>query len=286
MLRLVSGERANDAPTIPHRQVAAGVARFWSENDSVGERTDMSYYRQGPFRPGGGGGGGSVTFGIPPVTPAFKGLLIACASVFLLQHVIGDFLIDWFALTPGRVLHGMVWQLGSYMFLHANLSHIFFNMLVLWMFGGELERVWRQREFLKYFAICGVGAGLAVTLQGLLGIGSGAETPTIGASGAIYGIIMAYGVVFAERRVLFMMIFPMKAKTLAMILFFFAAYYNFASPTGGVSHIAHLGGALTGLIYLKKLWRVDKLIAKIRWNMQRRRFKVMMGDNDKDKWTH
>lgn len=244
----------------------------------------MSYYRQGPNRPG--GGGGSVTIGIPPVTPAFRGLLIACAAIFLLQHALPELLVDWFGLTPANVIRGMVWQLGSYIFLHASLGHIFFNMLVLWMFGGELERIWRTREFLKYFAICGVGAGVAVTLQSLLGGGSGMGAVTIGASGAIYGIIMAYGVVFAERRVLFMMIFPMKAKTLAMILFFLAAYYNFTSPGGGVSHIAHFGGALTGLIYLKKLWRIDKLIAKIRWNMQRRRFKVMMGDHDKDKWTH
>ena len=244
----------------------------------------MSYYRQGPgpFRPGGSIGG----IGVPPVTPVFRVILIICGVVFLAQHALPELLIDWFGLTPNSVIRGMIWQLGSYMFLHGGLSHLFFNMLMLWMFGGELERMWGARGYIQYLSICGIGAGVAVTLQALLGLGSNPAVATIGASGAIYGVIMAYGILFAERRILFMMIFPLKAKTLAMILFFFAAYYNFASPEGGVSHIAHLGGALTGVIYLKRLWNVGALIKKARWHYQRRRFKVMMGDDDKDRWTH
>jgi membrane associated rhomboid family serine protease len=242
----------------------------------------MSYYRQGPA----GGGGGSVTIGIPPVTPMLRMIIIVNAALFLpmLLPPVREFLIDWFALRPDRVLSGFVWQIGTYMTLHGGLGHIFFNMLLVWMFGGELERLWGPRAFLRYYIICGIGGGVAIFLQGAF---LAPEVPTLGASGALYGMIMAYGVVFAERRVMFMMMFPMKAKTFAMIFFFFALYYNFASVSDGVSHIGHLGGALTGLIYLKRAWRIDRLYKAIRWRLQRRRFKVMMGDSDdKDRWIN
>jgi membrane associated rhomboid family serine protease len=242
----------------------------------------MSYYRQGPP----GGGGGSVTIGIPPVTPMLRMIIIVNVAIFIPMQLapVRDFLIDWFALTPGRVLSGFVWQLGTYMGLHGGLGHIFFNMLLVWMFGGELERLWGPRAFLRYYLVCGFGGGVAIFLQGAI---RGAEIPTLGASGALYGMIMAYGLLFAERRVLFMMMFPMKAKTFAMIFFFFALYYNFASVSDGVSHIGHLGGALTGLIYLKRAWRIDRLYKEIRWRVQRRRFKVMMGKkDDTDRWVN
>jgi len=241
----------------------------------------MSYYRQGPSR-----GGGSVTIGIPPVTPMLRWIIIVNALLFLPMQLSGvrEFLMNWFALTPGNVLSGFVWQIGTYMGLHAGLGHIFFNMLLLWMFGGELERLWGPRPFLRYYLVCGIGGGIAIFLQGLF---RDPGIPTLGASGALYGMIMAYGVLFAERRVLFMMMFPMKARTFAMIFFFFALYYNFAADSDGVSHIGHLGGALTGLIYLKRAWRIDKLYKQIRWRIQRRRFKVMMGENDdRDRWIH
>ncbi len=242
----------------------------------------MSYYRQGPFR----AGGGSVTLGIPPVTPMLRTIIIVNVAIFLPMQLapVQAFLMEWFALTPGKVQSGFVWQIATYMGLHAGLGHIFFNMLLLWMFGGELERIWGPRAFLRYYLICGVGGGAAIFLQGLI---RAPGQPTLGASGALYGMIMAYGLLFSERRVLFMMMFPMKAKTFAMIFFFFALYYNFASVPDGVSHIGHLGGALTGLIYLKRLWRIDRLYKTIRWRLQRRRFKVMMGKNDdSDRWVN
>lgn len=241
----------------------------------------MSYYRQGPFR-----GGGNVTIGIPPVTPMLRTIIIVNVALFLPMQLapVRAFLVEWFALTPGQVLSGLVWQLATYMGLHGGLGHIFFNMLLLWMFGGELERLWGSRAFLRYFLVCGLGGGVAIFLQGLI---RSSDIPTLGASGALYGMIMAYGLLFSERRVLFMMMFPMKAKTFAMIFFFFALYYNFASGPDGVSHIGHLGGALTGLIYLKRAWRIDRFYKEIRWRLQRRRFKVMMGKNDdSDRWVN
>ncbi|NIM00059.1 MAG: rhomboid family intramembrane serine protease [Acidobacteria bacterium] len=240
----------------------------------------MSYYRQGPTR------GGSVTIGVPPVTPMLRMIIIVNAAIFLPMQLtpVREFLLQYFALTPGQVLSGYIWQVATYMLLHAGLGHIFFNMLILWMFSGELERLWGSRAYLRYYVVCGVGGGVAIFIQGAI---RGSEVPTLGASGALYGMIMAYGLLFSERRVLFMMMFPMKAKTFAMIFFFFALYYNFASESDGISHIGHLGGALTGLIYLKRAWRVDRLVKNIRWRIQRRRFKVMMGKNDDtDRWVN
>ncbi len=241
----------------------------------------MSYYRQGPP-----GRGGSVTIGIPPVTPMLRMIIIVNAVLFLPMMLPGvrEALIQYLALTPNSVLSGMVWQIATYMGLHAGLGHIFFNMLLLWMFSGELERIWGPKAYLQYYLVCGIGGGLAIFLQGLF---RGGEIPTLGASGALYGMIVAYGMLFAERRVLFMMMFPMKARTFALIFFFFALYYNFAAVSDGVSHIGHLGGAVTGFIYLKRAWRIDKLYKEIRWRIQRRRFKVMMGENDdRDRWIN
>lgn len=240
----------------------------------------MSYYRQGPP------GGGSVTIGIPPVTPMLRSIIIVNVALFIPMQlgIVRTFLIDWFALTPSSVLSGFVWQLATYMGLHGGFGHIFFNMLVLWMFSGELERVWGPRAYLRYYLVCGIGGGVAILLQGLV---RNPDMPTLGASGALYGIIVAYGLMFGERRVLFMMMFPMKARTFALVFFLFALYYNFAGNADGVSHIGHLGGALTGFIYLKRAWRVDRLYKALRWRIQRRRFKVMMGKNDDhDRWIH
>jgi membrane associated rhomboid family serine protease len=241
----------------------------------------MSYYRQGPPR-----GGGSVTIGVPPVTPMLRMIIIVNAALFLpmLLPPVRAVLMQYVALTPNKVLAGMIWQIVTYMGLHAGLGHIFLNMLFLWMFGGELERAWGPRAFLRYYLVCGVGGGVAIFVQGLI---RGGDVPTLGASGALYGMIIAYGMLFSERRVLFMMMFPMKAKTFAMIFFFLALYYNFASGQDGTSHIGHLGGAVTGFLYLKRAWRIDKLYKELRWRIQRRRFKVMMGKNDdRDRWIN
>lgn len=246
----------------------------------------MSYYRQGPFRPSGSG----VQFGVPGLTPIVKILMIVCAAVWLAQLL----LLKWvnlgvyLGLVPALVVRGWVWQPATYMFLHAPLDifHLLFNMLMLWMFGGELERHWGSRSFLRYYLVCGIGAGLlAVPYNYLVGEPT---IPTIGASGAVFGLMMAYGMVFSERTVLFMLLFPMKARTMAIILFAVTFFYLVTSRGGGVSHIAHLGGALVGLLYLKRVWRVGALVREIRWKIQRRRFKVMppRGGDDPDRWIH
>jgi membrane associated rhomboid family serine protease len=155
------------------------------------------------------------------------------------------------------------------------------NMLFLYLLGGDLERHWGGRRFLRYYLICGIGAGVVVAVAGKLG---GVGIPTIGASGAIYGLLLAYGIVFAERTVLFMLIFPMKARTLSWILFGVAFFSTWDPRGSGVSHVAHLGGMVVGYLYLKRAWRVQDFYREIRWRLRRRRFRVM--PPDQDRWIH
>ena len=249
----------------------------------------MSYYRQGPHRPGGPG----VSLGVPSLTPVVRGIMIANGVVWLLQILFWQFQVDlayFFGVTPARVFRGWIWQPATSMFLHdpRSLFHILFNMLMLWMFGGELERHWGSRAFLRFYLVCGVGAGLFATVMGLFSNAS-MITTTIGASGAIFGVIMAYGLVFGDRTVLFMLIFPMKARTMAWILFALAFFYTLTSgPGSGISHVSHLGGAIVGYLYLRRAWRVGEFVGELKWKIRRRKFKIMPPDdtNDTDRWVN
>jgi membrane associated rhomboid family serine protease len=183
-----------------------------------------------------------------------KWLLIVNTAIFLVDFFarawFGVYLFALFTLVPAYVLHyGMLWQLVSYMFLHADVWHILFNMLMLWMFGADLERDWGTRLFLKYYFLCGIAAGLCVVLASLLRPVE-AMFRTLGASGAIYGLLLAYGVLYADRIILFMLLFPMKAKY-AVMIFGAIEFIGFWTPGSGVSHVAHLGGMIFGYLYLK-----------------------------------
>ena len=248
----------------------------------------MSYYRHGPNRP-------TLQFGVPGLTPGVKKIMIACGAIWAAQFVtplIGGprtELEPFFGVVPASVIRGWLWQPLTYIFLHSRdiPTHILFNMLMLWMFGGELERHWGERAFLRYFAVCGVGAGIFATALGVLMGGLALVVPTIGASGAIYGLFMAYGIVFAERTVLFMMLFPMKARTMALIMFALTFFYLGTGAGGGVSHIAHLGGGVTGFLFLKRAWRIGEFYRELKWKAMRRRFKVIPPpDKDQDRWIH
>ena len=241
----------------------------------------MSYYRQGPTRPG----GGTIQIGVPQLTPMVKNLIIACVAVFLLQLVWKTMAL-YLGVVPAQVARGWLWQPVSYMFLHGGPFHLLFNMLTLWMFGGELERFWGSKAFLRFYLVCGGGGGVAAALMGLLPQAN-PNIPTIGASGAIFGLFMGYGMVFAERTVLFMMIFPIKARTMAIIMFALSFFYLVGQTGSGISHIAHLGGGVTGFLYLKRAWRVGAFYRELRWKMQRRKFKVMtQEDDDNDRYIH
>jgi membrane associated rhomboid family serine protease len=230
-----------------------------------------------------------VSFGIPQMTPIVRKLIITCVSIwviqFLLVRMANVHLSQYFGVSAEDVVRGRLWQPFTYMFLHSpgSIFHVALNMLFLWMFGTELERFWRGKAFLRYFLVCGVGGGVAATLLGLVSEG---RTVTIGASGAVFGLLIAYGVVFAERTILFMLIFPMKAKTMALIMFVILFFNTFGQSSDNISHIAHLGGAITGFLYLKRAWRIGSVYRDLKWKYQRKRFKVMKSQGDDDRWVN
>jgi len=198
------------------------------------------------------------------VPPAIKTLLIACTAVFAVQTLLGVFRPSaealfqaYLGLVPYAVVHGYVWQLGTYIFLHAGLWHLLINLLVLWMFGRDLELTWGARRFYFYFFLCGIGAGvITVAVKAALaafGIGSLVTAPTIGASGAIFGVLLAMAILFPHQQVWlipFPVSLPMRVYVLIMGAIEF--YFTLSSPGDGVSHVCHLGGMLVGYIYLRR----------------------------------
>ena len=182
-----------------------------------------------------------------------KWLLISNVAVFLVYFFLVDQVPGLFfplQLIPHMVVRGAFWQPFTYLFLHDphGLFHILFNMLALWMFGTPVEQTWGTRRFLQYYFLCGVGAGACVVVVNLL-IGNGYQ-PTIGASGAIYGLLLAYGMLFPEQEILFMFLFPMKAKYL-VVLYGAIAFLGSFQTGGTVSNLAHLGGMIFGFVYIK-----------------------------------
>ncbi|MBN1783174.1 rhomboid family intramembrane serine protease [bacterium] len=188
-------------------------------------------------------------FGDRGSTNTIKQLLIANAAVFILQYILSDRIIYYFALTPALVwTRFYFWQWFTYMFLHGGVMHLGFNMYVLWMFGSDIERMWGSRAFLQYYLITGVGAGI---FYSLVRFGSG--IPTIGASGAVYAILVAFAVMFPNRQI--MMLFPpvaLPARTLVMIFLGIEVFLGVTGSSDGIAHFAHLGGALVGYIYMKR----------------------------------
>lgn len=236
--------------------------------------------------------------------PGVKWLLITNTAFFLLYFFAVRFgaqnLFSLLGLSPALVVQGAVWQLVTYMFLHDPMGffHILFNMLALWMFGADLERDWGTKRFLQYYFLCGIGAGLC-DIAANIAVGNW-YTRTIGASGAIYGLLLAFGVLYPNRVILFNFLFPIKAKYFVMIIGAIAFLSSFGAG-GGVSHVAHLGGMLFGYIYLKSgvLRRKNTTRLKVatslrdqykEWKMARarRKFDVYMRKkgSDRDRWVH
>jgi len=228
----------------------------------------------------------------PPVTPPIvKRLLIANAAVFVAQMLFGHQVaatpyglvpvIEYFgAVTPKLVCeNGYVWQPFTYMWLHGGFGHIAMNCFALWMFGSQLALAWGAKRFLRYYLICGVGAGFIISIypylaQVIPSVGeAGIQYLTLGASGAIYGVLLAYSLTWPDRTI--MLIFPpvaFRAIWLIPILFFMTLMMD---PRGNVSHIGHLGGVIVGWLYLRRSGRVGKLFTlnqlKYRWRRYRMR---------------
>jgi len=230
-------------------------------------------------------------FGPGPVSPAVKVLLITNVVTWLINMIVPAMTLK-LGLSPKDVFTGFaIWQPVTYMFLHdtSGFGHILFNMLALWMFGTELERTWGTRFFTKYYLVTGVGAA-ATTL--LLALVSPAiyYSLTVGASGAIYGLLMAWAMYFPHRTILFWGIFPIPARVFVLIMGAIAFLSSLGGPGSGIAHIAHLGGLVVGYLYLKSL-RVrplDELRYRwLRWRMgrARSRFDVYSGGKaEDDEW--
>ena len=183
------------------------------------------------------------------LTPAIKNLMIAMGAVFLVQQILQWTSIElyvyfenFFALSPYRVWNQYyIWQLFTYMFLHGNFFHILFNLFSLWMFGNELESYWGSRRFLFYFFFCGIGAGIFTVLF--------SPYPVLGASGAIYGILLAFGWLFPNRPIYIYFLFPIRAKYM-VVIFGLMELFSSASAGSGIAHLTHLGGLVFGFFYM------------------------------------
>ncbi len=158
-----------------------------------------------------------------------------------------------FGLVPKYVWSKLrFWQPVTYMFLHGGWLHVGINMFVLWMFGREIEWRWGKKEFLKFYFITGVGSGIVTMLFSLHSV-----TPVIGASGAIYGVLLAYGMMFPERYVYLYFLFPLKVKYFVAIIGGIAFFSSLSNPGDTIAHLTHLSGMIIGYLYIKQDWRLD-----------------------------
>jgi membrane associated rhomboid family serine protease len=220
--------------------------------------------------------------------PGVKWLLIVNTIIFVLTYLcplqLQRQIMLVLALSAEAAVRNLfVWQLVTYMFLHAGITHVLFNMLTLWFFGTQLERDWGTRRFLKYYFYCGIAAGVCVLVVNIL-LGYWGVV-TLGASGAIFGVLVAFGVMYPDQTVLMYFLFPIKAKYLVMIFVAVELLLTFG-PNTGVSTIAHLGGAAFGFVYLKgrlpRLPMPDVGGAYRQWKLRRakKKFQIFMKKRD------
>ena len=234
--------------------------------------------------------GVSYSFGPGAITPAIKILIITNVVAYLASLVVPALIIK-FAVVPAAVFGQLaVWQLVTYMFLHGSIGHLLINMLSLWMFGTELERMWGTRFFTKYYFVTGIGAGVTTLLWSLSPLPFADEiyySAMIGASGAVYGVLLAYALSFPHRPIYMYFVFPIPAKYFVMIIGAITFLSSVGSGGSGVAHTAHLGGLAVGYLYLKglRIRPLDELKYRwLRWKMNRARskFGVYSGGRDDD----
>jgi membrane associated rhomboid family serine protease len=196
--------------------------------------------------------------------PVIKNLLIINVAVFFLQMIASNLMLGgkplwfvmntWFALNPiGDSYNFQIWQLITYQFMHAGFSHIFFNMFILWMFGMEVENIWGSKKFLYFYLICGIAAGLA---QLFIAPIFSSPAITIGASGAVFGVMIAFAMLFPDRYIYLYFLIPIKAKYLIGFLFVLEIFW-IGDAGSNVAHLAHLGGALAGFLFIMFDKKID-----------------------------
>jgi membrane associated rhomboid family serine protease len=195
----------------------------------------------------------SIYFG-GSFTRSVKGLIFFSIGVFFPVYLLNVsypglyfWVVNHFGLKPEFIIGYLaLWQFVTYMFLHGDILHLAFNMLALWMFGGEVESVWGSRRFLFYFFLTGIGGGVLSFLSTPT-----SATVTIGASGAIFGLLLAYGLMFPNRTVLVFFLFPMRAKYFVLLFAGLELLASWNHTGDGIAHFAHLGGMVVGYFYLR-----------------------------------
>ena len=194
-------------------------------------------------------------------TDAIKLLVSVNFTIFFLQTISGKehLLFDLFGLVPQAIWSDfMIWQPFTYLFFHGNIWHILINMFVLWMFGSELENSWGRKNFIKYYFITGIGAGMVTCLFNLQ-----SNIPVVGASGAVYGILLAYGLSFPNRTVYLYGLIPIKSIWFVIAIGILAFLSSFQQMTQ-ISHLTHISVMAIGYVFLKRLWRLNDIWFKIR----------------------
>ena len=237
----------------------------------------------------------SYSFGPGGLSPALKALIGANVAVFLIQFFF-PIVTDVLGLRPIFVVRSFwIWQLATYMFLHGGAFHIIFNMLALWMFGTDLEHRWGTRYFLKFYMVTGIGAGVLTVLFSLLPFAPAQQlwrANVIGASGAIYGVLLAYALYFPDRPIYMYFVFPIPAKVFVAIIGAIA-FLSSLGDSGGIASATHLGGLAVAYGFLKSgrmhpLAEVKYRYLKWKINRVRKKFDVYSGGraNDYDRRVH
>ena len=233
----------------------------------------------------------SFSFGPGPLSTAMKALIAANVAVFVAQYF-NPIVTDLLGLHPRAVVRAFaLWQPATYMFLHGGTFHIVFNMLALWMFGTELERVWGTRYFLKFYFVTGIGAGALTVLFAYLPFAFAQQLQganIIGASGAIYGLLLAYALYFPDRPIYMYFIVPVPAKVFVAIMGAIA-FLSSLGESGGVANATHLGGLAVGYLFLKsgRIHPLSELKYRyLKWkiNRVRKKFDVYSGGRGADDW--
>ena len=201
---------------------------------------------------------GEVAYKPQLFTDAIKILVSVNFCIYILQSVSGkeDVFFRLFGLVPSTFMSDlMLWQPFTYMFFHApfyssvGISHILLNMLGLWVFGRELEQAWGKTKFLRYYFITGIGSGLITYFFQM-----GSDNPVIGASGAVYGILLAYGISYPNRMLYLWGLIPVRSMWLVIIMGSIA-FFGLLGNADGISHVTHISGMVIGYVLLKKKWR-------------------------------
>lgn len=226
-----------------------------------------------------------ISFG-GPLTPTVKLLIIINSVIFIMNLIAGPnlfgqglsyqrILVEYFGISPQRVFGDFaLWQLASYLFIHIEFFHLLFNMLALWWFGSDLEAAWGAKKFIRFYFFTGIGAGVVSAILGL---------PTIGASGAVFGLLLWFGMTFPNRLLYLYFVIPVKAKYCVAVFGGIELVALLSAGEGSrINHAAHLSGIAFGLIFLQLQGRSFNL--KERWkayrrNQKRKKFKVLRFDD-------